>query len=233
MIRIVFLLFISLPLLGQDQVSFSVGYAGYGMSSLRKFQNGLENQFVLKPKNVNSFPSFWSFEGAYTHFYKSNYFIGGQLWYGSTGGRLSYSDYSGEQLSDQKIGNISVGFNFGKLFKLEKSFEFQLGVKPFLSFSSLNLIFENRLGNSVDNESFSFRSLNFSLEPNLTLVKHIGSIGIQVTSGYNVAVSNGKLYLNDSQDAFLLNQENEEVTADWSGFRLAFGVGYRFSNQGD
>ncbi|MBI3220864.1 MAG: hypothetical protein HYZ44_15220 [Bacteroidetes bacterium] len=229
MIRAFFFL-ISISAFSQSQVSISGGYSGFAMASLRNFQTELEKQFLIKPKVMNSFPSYYSFGVNYLHYFEPTYFIGGHFFFTNTGGRLSYSDYSGEQLADQILRNISLGASIGKSFRSNERFEFQLSLRLYYTNTNLDLTFKNRIGSIEDVESFGFGSSNLSLEPNAGLIKWFGLFGIRVDCGYNISVFNGKLYLKNDNNVYLISSGNSEVVSDWSGYRLNLGVTYRFSN---
>ncbi|NOS90490.1 MAG: hypothetical protein HOP30_01080 [Cyclobacteriaceae bacterium] len=223
MIRALFFL-ISISAFSQSQVSISVGYSGFAMSSLKNFQSELEKQFLIKPKIINSFPSYYSFGAKYLQFFQPTYFIGGQFYFTNTGGRLSYSDYSGEQLADQLLRNISIGANIGKSFKSNEKFEFQLSLRLYYTNTNLDLTFKNRIGLVEDVESIGFSSSNLALEPNAAFVKWFGVFGIRLDGGYNISVLNGKLYLKNDNNVYLITGGNSEVVSDWSGYRVNLGV---------
>jgi len=48
--------------------------------------------------------------------------------------------------------------------------------------------------------------------------------------GYFIQLVSGKLYLADDKNLYLLNNNNQEVHLDWTGFRVSGGLSIYIDN---
>src|SRR5258708_40338556 len=104
----VFLIAIS-PLLAtaQLQLTLNSGIGTYQMGDLKTLQDNVLKSMPVKAQVISSFPAYWFYELTATNV-KGKFVMGGSISYGSSGGRLYYSDYSGSLWYDQLSSFYSV-----------------------------------------------------------------------------------------------------------------------------
>jgi hypothetical protein len=222
-----FIVFTTAPLFAcaQLQGALTAGYGFYRMSDMKTFQEELHQDLALDTRVTSSFPGYWFYELSITSILPNDMVLGGNLSYGSTGGRIHYRDYSGEVGSDQRIYFFSLSPSLGTSFTLDdESWRFLVDLKPGMVYSKFEFDVYQRIGQTRDSEDLGFASMNLSVQPTVTVQKKFGRFGVHATVGYHATVVRGKLYFEDNEDAYLLDNKGDEVYADWSGVRLGAGV---------
>lgn len=216
----------------QIELSFSTGYGYYAMPKMAALQSELAKQFVAQPKTTSSFPPYWYYTGAVNVELHPSISAGFSVAYGSTGGRISYSDYSGSMTVDQLLNYTSIGLPFSYHQKINThGTSVQLGITPMVCFTKLDLIFNSVLGDQTQHNSYIFKSTNFQLQPGIALKQQIiNRFGIKIELNYTLDVAKDKLKYEDNKDSYLQDDEGNKVTADWSGARMAVGLYYRFND---
>jgi hypothetical protein len=195
------------------------------MSDMKAFQEELHQDLAFDTRVTSSFPGYWFYELSLTSILPNNMVLGGNLSYGSTGGRIHYRDYSGEIGSDQRIHFFSLVPSLGTSFTgHDESWRFLVDLRPGMIYSKFQFDVYQRIGQTQDAKDLSFTSINFSVQPTVTVQKEFGRFGVHATVGYHATVVRGKLYLKDGGKAYLLDRKGDEVYADWSGIRLGVGA---------
>jgi hypothetical protein len=208
--------------------SVNVNYGNYKMKEIRAFENEMIKSFPVKAKSMSSFPAFVGYEGKlFLSFEKFNVGVFGS--FNSTGSRISYKDYSGRIDVDQLARLKAIGA------LVEYKIPVQSEVwKPFLSLqmSIGKTTYDLDASVELDNETLTDESLVF--ESKHTLINPSFGLRRQVLKKCFVAATVG--YLFDSaadlkykrdNDLYLLNEDNDPVSLDWSGFRLGMSFGVR------
>lgn len=218
-----------------QEYSFSINamYGTYQMASMKKFQSDLY-QNVSSSVNVpfkitDEFPGFIGYELSANMSLKK-FFFGFQLATRSTGGRISYADYSGKYNIDNKLLNFEghgvIGTTVYNTEKLTLNVAGQIGValtNHELS-SSLQLTNQNEQA-----ESFKFSSLNVIVAAGSELRYYIlNNVFVNFKARYDLHIP-GKLTYKENTNAYLENDNGEEVKVDWSGIRGGIGIGLRIN----
>jgi len=217
---------------GQLKVTLSTGYGTYTMGDMKSLQEELQEGYPVDAKITESFPGYAYYDLSVTKQTGERFVIGGYFTYGSTGGRIHYEDYSGEVSSNQLVRYYSLGFPLGIMISDDldaNAWNFQLDFKPHFTMGELLLEFSSRIGSQRDAGSYEFRSFNFGIEPGFTAERRIGDKwGIDLFAGYNLTVVQGKLFFNETEGAYLQNEQNQAIGLDFSGLRVMLGLSYRF-----
>jgi hypothetical protein len=215
----------------QVEISFSTGYGYYAMPKMIALQNDLAKQFIVRPKTTSSFPPYWYYAGTINAELTSNISIGLSFAYGSTGGRISYSDYSGSITADQLLNYTSIGVPFSYQHKINShGTAVQFGITPIVCFTKLDLIFNSVVADQTQNESYAFKSTNLQLQPGIALKQQIvHGLGVKIELNYTLEIAKDKLKYDENKNAYLQDDEGNTITADWSGARMAAGLYYRFN----
>jgi hypothetical protein len=182
---------------------------------------------IVDTRITSSFPAFLFYELSTTMTLENSLMFGGSFSYGSTGGRIHYSDYSGEIGSDQLIHFFALTPSIGTSFTFHNdTWKLLADLRPGFVYTEFEFNVYQRIGSSRDSESMDFTSLNISVQPTLSLQKKFGRVGMHTTIGYHVTVLPGNLYSKDYDEAYLIDNNEKEIRADWSGLR--FGIGAFF-----
>lgn len=209
-------------------VSFSTEYGGYAMKELRDFQDVLKRDLPVSAKNVHSFPSYWGYGGKL-------YYIAGRFEFGFTGGlnstgaRTSYGDYSGSIQFDHlaKLIHFGAGCNV-RISKHDNPWHFLLGLQTELGKTKYSLRSFFVLGDeTVQDETHHFKASNVLIHPSMTLSRTLlQRLVIAAQAGFVLDSSSDLVYTEDTE-LYLLGDDNQPITSNWSGFRLALSVGVK------
>lgn len=223
---------ISSILLAQSSVmvSFHPIYGSYEMESMKDFQEELYTDALeldLPFKIVDNFPAYIGYElqiGVDNDDLEYGLHLGGR----STGGRVSYSDYSGKYNIDNEMRSFEVGTYFGIKAHESAKINFMMTVLFGVSFTNLNLISNFHLTDQEPQiETVEFAAKNFLFAPGLKIRWTISkSLFADFTARYDIQAP-GKLRLTDDKRAHLENKKEEAVRANWSGFRVSIGLGFK------
>ena len=210
---------------GQFIFSVNAGYGSYNMGDMKSLQAQIASSYPVSPQLNPSFPSYWFYELDTRWLFQRKFFFGVNLATGSTGGRVYYSDYSGDIGSDQLLSFKTFQFTFGfQKQVLDKYLTVEGDVKPGITFTNLTLNSYNSFDLSSKTTS-EFRSQNLTLQPTIGLSSRIGFFGIHGFAAYNLTVAAGALHAASNANSLKLNS-NEDAHADWSGLRVGGGVSF-------
>ena len=228
-ILIIFSLLITLAVNSQIKISYSIGYADYDMSDMNRLLDASlhinQAELPLGLGITDRFPGYISHTLNASYQLKRHEFglKGTSL---TTGGKIAYTDYSGQYYEKLTLNGYRVGamyrFHFlkSKLGKLPLFFYGELS--PAITFTSLKYMgllslpdYDVHETNPEDNVSTN--EIGYSIQP---------LIGLQlfVTSNIFVSLSGGY----DFEFGSKLSTTNNMLRADWSGFRMNGGVGFSF-----
>ena len=222
---------VPLATFGQLQFSFRAGYGFYSMSELKTFQEGLKSDFPVVLKTTESYPPYLYYEGSGQYIIRKRLPIGISITYGSSGSRIHYSDYSGEIFADQLANYVAIGLPVGWIFSSKNTWSFQLEMKPTISFNKLALKLQSKVANQQESEKLDFKSIDISIQPGFAITKRFGQVGLLFQTGYNIALSNGNLFLKEDDEYYLVQKNGDTVSTNWAGLRIAAGMSYTFRSR--
>lgn len=144
------------------------------------------------------------------------------LSYNSTGAKSSYSDYSGAISLEQQLNAISFGGIY--LLNLDKKDRFKLGLKGFAMFSSLDISSRSELTDQFSSsDSISFNAIDIGIGATLIYEYTISFLILRASLGFDLVLG-GKLNFDDIDEAYLLDNSDNEVNTAWSGLRTGIGI---------
>ena len=223
------LLIQSFSAIAQMRISLNTGYGMYAMKEMKSFQAELMSQATYPMHITESFPGYAFHEGSLTIPVGDELFFAAKLGYSSTGGRIHYSDYSGEYRFDQLLNCMSAGTSVGfSINNPTRKYVFNFSLTPSVALTRLDLRFLARIGDAEALEKFKFGSTNLTLQPDISITRKIGRLGLQAMLGYNFGIVKGKMYLTSNSEAFLINSSGNDIPANWDGARISMGVSYSF-----
>lgn len=226
-VALVFLLATS-SAFGQFQAAVHMGVGAYKLQDLKDLQDEIIDGMPPGASITSSYPSFWYYELQATSPAGSNFELGLRIGYGSTGGRVYYSDYSGELGSDQLVDFVSLSVAMGayKSF-FENRLRLMFDLRPGVAFSNLKVSFYQTIGGSQATDEFEVKSKNLTAEPTMTLTWFAGPVGLNLVAGYHLTVIQGALKTGGGT----LAVNGSEAGADWSGWRFGGGISYVFNKK--
>ncbi|QQS35988.1 MAG: hypothetical protein IPM56_17395 [Ignavibacteriales bacterium] len=218
----------------QARLQFFVkaGYNFFTMKDMKDLQNEFLNDMKLTGINgavTESYPAQPGFQFGFLLPIKrdpeDDILLGAFMDFASTGGRVHYSDYSGEIKYDQ----IATSFSLGALLQINMTrsdpFIMDLCISPRVIFSTLNNEFLTRIGDTSQKETFRFTATSIAIEPGLTPAVKFGALYVGLPVTYLLSFRSFLLYEKYSE-AYLVNKNNDRLTIDWSGFRAALMLKY-------
>lgn len=201
-------------------VFVEANYNTFSHSSLKSFQVEFINDVPDVPIKINdNFPANFGFTLGYTiDVINTSLFFS----YNTTGGKISYSDYSGKIRITQPLRGYTFGGSY--LFKIFKESEkLHLGIKAFGTFSSLEINSYNELLDTINEESIKLNAIDLGAGVNLIYEYPISFFKIRAVFGYDL-VFGGKLLFKENKDLYLENNNGDSVKTGWSGLRTGIGV---------
>ena len=218
------------PTYGQTSLYVKAGLGTYQMNQIEAFQQEIAKDVIVPARVVDEFPATMTYELGFEYGYDERTTYGGFFGYSSTGGRIHYRDYSGQLKIDQILSSYSLGmqtaFNLSE-FTTEEKMSPWFFCKLSAAYTLLDLTQHLEIGQESNSESFGFGSLNIGLQPGFSFRIPVASFSINPEISYEIQLP-GKLFSEEYDDAYLLDQQGEEVTANWSGLRLGISVAKQF-----
>lgn len=210
------------------------GYNFFSMSDLKNFQHGLQDDLIqqgIGAKITDSYPGHYGFQAGLqiplALLSAKEIRIGGFIDFTSTGGRVHYSDYSGEIKIDQKATAISLGATISFSAYTKDIFQLYFDLNARIIFSKFKNEFSSRLFDETETQTLDFSSVSFGFEPTLVPSINVYPFNFGLSFSYMLALPT-TLQFSEYDDANLLDKNGDEVTIDWSGFKLGLVAKYLF-----
>lgn len=222
MIRLaVILCLLPIGTFAQFSVQGGLSYGTFSMNSMKALQNDISIASDSLLKAVTTFPSYYGFSASLLWTQNEKASIGIAIDFNSTGGRLSYSDYSGYLLVDQVLTAFSIGA-VGE-YKLNKSARWPIsaGIQVSWVSSTVEITRESAIGNSPpSSDAQVLSSTNIGVRPHVLIQRNLpAGLYAFVQAGYE---------LQYHKQLETSGGGKTNLTAEWDGFRALVGVGFRF-----
>jgi hypothetical protein len=228
--RLLFFLIINLllgNLFAQNfEFRFGVNYSSFNMKETKEFSSFILKTDGFPTRQQDVFPSTFNFSGEAAYHFNS-FFVGMRYSKLSTYCRNSYSDYSGhvyvDFLSDANLIGPYIGINNAdnkKIFQVRPSIYFPLLISNFEIESQIKIYEE------VDSESLLVESTSIGIQPSLDFYFQIKTVSISLNLGY-LFDTKGHLHEPGNIDMKLVNNENNEIRTNWSGFKVELLLGIK------
>ncbi|MDO7171243.1 hypothetical protein [Mariniflexile sp. AS56] len=196
-----------------------LNYNTYSHASLKSFQQEFIEDIPEIPIEVNdNFPANIGFTLGYKiNEINTSFFLS----YNSTGGKISYSDYSGVIRITQPLN----AYTFGGEYQIElfKDSGFSLGLRGFSMLSNMKLENYTQISDNVTYENIKFETINYGAGGKLIYEYPISFCIIRVSFGYDITFG-GTLKFKENNDFHLENNNGDTVKTNWSGLRTGLGI---------
>jgi len=221
------LLYLAIPSMAQIGFGYKFGVGSYKMkemnSLLNTIRSGIKLQYPVPISITDDFPNHYTHYGEVTYSIKDNAF-GINITSLSSGGRLAYSDYSGEIAYNLNANAVRVGVLYRNFFfqtnkGKEKNLSLFAEVSPAVTFNSItsNGYYKTTTGrNEIDPKHIvESKSIGLSIMPNVGLQWNVTkSFGANLNLGYNAELP-GK------------SKDIKDTKIDWTGIRFGVGLNYK------
>jgi hypothetical protein len=229
------------------RLSGGFNYGTFSMRDMKAMQGDLKSQLTAVPVLVvDKFPGYFGYEGSAVYVNETSIGQGLEFGFNSTGGRISYADYSGRILVDQQLRSVKFGFtgfvilNTGDDYQENVSiddyddnvsnnapWEFTFNASAGLLFTNLEISQRTEVyGKLEEYEAVRFASTNFyfSLGPGVALQSKRAFVGMKIL--YQID-GPGKLKFSSDSKSHLVDDEGKPIKAHWTGLRISLTVGMR------
>jgi hypothetical protein len=197
-------------------VSAGMFYGTFDMTSMKDFQDDFTHLGSHEGKIVDNFPGYFGYNAQAGYSLSRRCDIGLRYQYTSTGGRMSYGDYSGEYRMDNLLNANSYGIfttiRLNKSMQWPIQFTFATGMVK----TNAETIYYFRLVDTESSETFYSHSTNYYFNPAFNVNRRLTNHFLAYASaGYEFQI-HGDLI-------------GKRATAEWDGVRLGFGITYLFN----
>lgn len=215
----------TIPAVAQHWIgSAGLNYGSYSMKGLKEVQQSLfPSNIPLEV--VESFPSRTGFEFNLLRTF-DRLSLGTGFSKASTGGRVSYADYSGSIMHDIIANSMMVSIQVEYALIKNEGWELFFAMRNGLAISTMTYRTTLTLGADTDEIKNKFKSMNFALSPALGARFFYGNFFLHPEVRYESHIVKGDLtYSSDSDEELKVN--GNKVQMDWDGVRLSISLGYR------
>ena len=203
----------------QGKIFIETNYNSFSHSSLSDFQQEFKADLApITLKTVDDFPANIGFTLGYEIVDSNSALF---LSYNSTGGKISYSDYSGIVKIEESLSAITFGAIY--FLNLSEKKDFRIGFRGFSMFSKFNLNSFSEISNNIQQDNFDFQSTDFGLGAQLNYEYPLSFLILKANIGFDITFG-GKLIFDSNNEAYLTNNSNNKVTTGWSGLRSGIGI---------
>jgi hypothetical protein len=205
-------------------ILFSAGVSSVRMDDLKNLQKYILSTYPVEGKITSSFPPYTS--SAITIFKQlyDNIRVGGGYSYSTTGGKSSYSDYSGQIVTDMAVeahrleAYLSYSLMGGDRLNLNLYGKVDANLTSLTIESYYNIL---SYSNGITNRYRSISPLGII---GAELMYTFGNFALGMDAGYTVDLT-GNLKDTDEGDPLLDPYDREKtLTTDWTGWNVHLSV---------
>jgi hypothetical protein len=220
---VIVLICLTLPVAAQISISVGTGAGTYLQGGLKNFQENFASRYNVDAEVNSNFPPYVNYEGSFNFTYSPRLFSEIFFAYGSTGGRVSYSDYSGTVYMNQKVNYMAVMSSFGVRWRKE-NYQFDVQVRLGRIISKLTLDQYEKVADSYWTHSGKYVSEGGVFEPNFKVTRINGNLGVYASAGLSATVS-PSFFESENTVSYISTPQGEFMIApDWTGLRIAVGL---------
>jgi hypothetical protein len=198
------------------------------MSELQKIQRNASDiiifEYEIPFKNIESFPSYFTYEFQFVNENHSSFNYGLHYSYASTGARSYYADYSGEVISDYLLYSHNIGILLETFTTTFENHNIIIGGKIAYVYSDLTNSNYLEVLDFNEKVEVNFESSSFSIEPTISYQFSFGDLFARLNLSYLISIG-GKFTMKNNEDIFI-NSSNGELAPEWSGYRIGISLGY-------
>jgi hypothetical protein len=200
----------------------------FNMNDLKDFQTEILSALTsqgVPAKITNSYPAYFGIKTGFlislSSLHEHGVRFGGFVKYMSTGGRVDYSDYSGEIKEDQVASSFSIGAIISIPVKDFKYVSLRADLQGMVIGSGFKYKHLFKIGDQQNKEEVDFSSTSAGIEPVLICFTRLGNFRVGLSLSYLITFP-PELEADNYDNAYLQNKNGKRLTIDWGGFK--FGI---------
>lgn len=206
------------------EIGYRLGYAGYLMHDLKDLQSEYVDEFQstyeIPLKIISAFPPYYYSQLRFAFTLKGVLGLGVLAGYSTTGGKVHYSDYSGEISSKQLLKRKYFGLDLRYLTKETQIFNLVGGLQishttTDVDFREFLIVYEDTL---INNQSF--QDTGFGVEPYALMEFQFSFLSLGLVGGGQWQFSKPL----ESDKGVILRTRSKKIYADWTGWRLGLEI---------
>jgi len=200
-------------------ISASFGGATFAMDEMKYLQENILESYPVEGAVISSFPPYFTGSAQVIHQFMTNLRAGAGYTYTSTGGRMDYTDYSGNietnMIAISHRFGVSVNYSIlgGERLDLSLFGKLDANITHLDISSTINAL---GLSNGLQNK---YKSLSPNGSAGLELVYKLKDSAIGLEAGYLVDLAGDLSNRESGSDLLDPNDRQKTLTADWSGWR--------------
>ena len=210
-------------------IRLRMGQGWYRMEELR----GLHEDFIemsspLAVKSTSTFPAHLNTQLQFVNHSPNGRAAGGFVWsHSSTGGRLAYSDHTGELLSDQLLRTEGIGGFFECALPVTSHVFVVPNAQLLMTFTSLEAEEYLSVYGHSSSATAVFNAIGAGMSLGMALRYQRKSWSVEANLGYHLSTAEGFYGVDES--AKLVRTANQaSVSPQWDGLRLGLTIGKSF-----
>lgn len=215
-----FLLFFNNSYSQEHSIRFKIGYGTYNLEDVKSLHNSIRNEVSsngVSAKIVKEFPAYLNFQ---LQFLIQNKLFG----YGffidkaSTGGRITYSDYSGEISVNSIVSRYGLGVTIQKFINHHGIFDLYVTAQLSYLYSTLDIEEYIKIYEEQNETTTTFVSHGIGFEPGAGLEIDFQPFLTRIDLGFQINYSGDF----SAEGGGVLNG----IPPQWWGFRAGLTLGY-------
>lgn len=144
--------------------------------------------------------------------------------YNSTGGKISYGDYSGLIRITQLLKAYTAGAEYQfRLLDNDSKGVIYLGLRGLLNYTTLDLRSHSEIYDSVSSESVDFDAVDLGVGVAFNYDIPVWIVKLRLKLGYDLFLG-GELKFSEDREVSLEDNEGDLVKTGWSGLRTGVGI---------
>ena len=202
--------------------SASAGMASPSMDDLKYLQESILSSYPVEGKITSSFPPFTNVSINLVKEWYEHIHIGAGYSFSTTGGKSSYSDYTGSISTEISATSHRVGAILSYTLMGGKRLNLALNGRIDANFSTVGIESLINILGRTNNIINQYRSISPSLTAGLEFMYKFSGFSLGLDAGYLVDLP-GELK-NTGSDNYLSdpNDGNKTLTSDWTGWHAGF-----------
>lgn len=211
----------------EQHVFFNFGYASFWAKDM-KDQMIDAQKTDRRLKITSNYPAYFMYSGGIAILIKEQVLITAFGGHTSTGGSLSYGDYSGHIYQDMNVKTNFLGLSGAKkVYTNGKNFKVFGGLRQTFYLHRLEFVYDKQIRDDKDHQAYTFDSKSLGFEPYLTFMRSFGPLMARIEGGFDIQIP-GKIIVAGGGGALINTTSNQPMKFNGSGFRLNAGLSFRF-----
>ncbi len=217
----ILLLFATTDFFSQNgKVLFEVNYNTFSHASLSDFQKEFKDDLKEIPiQTTDDFPGNIGFTLGY-EMVNANVTVFAS--YNTTGGKLSYSDFSGVIRITETLKAYTLGGEYLVPFTKTNN-NFTLGLRGFGMFSTMELKNYIEILEDITKENIDFQSTNLGVGARVLYEYPVSFFIIRASLGFDLTLG-GTIRFQENNEFHLENNAGDKVKTNWTGLRTSVGI---------